>query len=47
MKSLFTLLLTILLVSPVLANIDSPYLGFNYDEVAGDSGWGMRGGTPF
>ena len=47
MKSLLTLLLTVLLVSPVLANIDSPYLGFNYDEVAGDSGWGLRGGTPF
>lgn len=47
MKSLFTLLLTILLVSPVFANIDSAYLGFNYDEVAGDSGWGLRGGTPF
>ena len=47
MKNLWTIGLTILLVSPVFANIDSPYLGFNYDEVAGDSGWGLRGGTPF
>ena len=29
------------------ATLDSPYLGFNYDEVAGDAGWGLRGGMPF
>ena len=32
---------------PSFANIDSAYLGFNFDEVAGDGGWGLRDGSPF
>ena len=44
---ILALVACVLFALPSFANIDSPYLGFNYDEVAGDSGWGMRGGTPF
>ena len=45
----FLLLFVALLLYASLsfATLDEPYLGFNYDEVAGDSGWGLRGGTPF
>ena len=45
----FLLLFAALLLyaSLAFATLDAPYLGFNYDEVAGDSGWGLRGGTPF
>ena len=44
---ILALVACVLFALPSFANIDSPYLGFNYDEVAGDSGWGLRGGTPF
>ena len=48
MKEFWVILaLLTLLVLPSFANIDSAYLGFNFDEVAGDIGWGLRGGSPF
>ena len=44
---LFIFMALLLYASLSFATLDEPYLGFNYDEVAGDSGWGLRGGTPF
>ena len=44
---ILALLACVLFTQPLFANIDSAYLGFNFDEVAGDSGWGLRGGSPF
>ena len=44
---ILALLACVLFSQPSFGNIDSAYLGFNFDEVAGDRGWGLRGGSPF
>ena len=47
MLAFLVLVLVAIYASLASATLDKPYLGFNYDEVAGDAGWGLRGGMPF